>query len=298
MVDYSEPIKHHYIPQFILKNFCFDSSRRYVNFYNVKTDKIVVKPVSEVFMQKNLYRDEVNYSDLPTQVEKDLAKYESDVAKIIKRFLVKDDIRLTVKENDSLLLFFAIMGLRSLNTLTAFKNASDDTKEFYQKFQADGNFEDFWKRNLGFIVKCRSITEIMSHPQIDEPMKIFMQRDTHGILGKYLIVLERRGDEDFLIGDSYPVKITGGKFQLPLFDYYPLTPKRILIIASNGVEGVPCAVRQFNDDVIKKPSKWMDEIQITVKKIYEQVVHEINQDFIKHSHIGLVFKDVNRVDIS
>lgn len=297
MIDYSEPINHHYIPQFILKNFCFDSLRRRVKFYNVKTGEIVDKAVSKVFMQKNLYRDEVNYSDSPTQIEKDLAKYETDVAKIIKRFLVNDDIRLTVKENESLLLFFAIMGLRSSNALTGFKNASDDTKKFYQKFQADGNFEDFWKRNLGFIVKCRSIAEIMNHPQIDEPMKIFMQRDAFGISGKYLIILERRGDEDFLIGDSYPVMITGGGFKLPLFDYYPLSPKRILIIASNGVECVPFAIRQFNDDVIKKPARWMDEIQITVKKIYEQVVHEINQDFIKHSHIGLVFKDVNRVNI-
>lgn len=295
MNDYSEPIKHHYIPQFILKNFCFDSARRCVKFYNVKTGKIVDKPVSKVFMQKNLYRDELNYLDTPTQIEKDLAKYESDVAKIIKRFLVNDDIRLTVQENESLLLFFAIMGLRSCNTLTGFKNASGNTKEFYQKFQADGNFEDFWKRNLGFIVKCRSIAEVMNHPQIDEPMKIFMQRDT---FGKYLIVLERRGDEDFLIGDSYPVVITGDEFKLPMFAYYPLSPKRILIIASNGVEYVSFGVRQFNDDVIKKPTRWMNEIQISVKKVYEQVVHEINQDFIKHSCIGLAFKDVNRVNIS
>lgn len=204
---------------------------------------------------------------------------------------------MTVKENESLLLFFAIMGLRSCNTLTGFKNASGNTKEFYQKFQADGNFEDFWKRNLGFIVKCRSITEIMSHPQIDEPMKLFMQRDAFGIFGKYFIVLERRGDEDFLIGDSYPVMITGDN-KLPMFAYYPLSPERILIIASNGVEYIPFGVRQLNDDVIKKTARLMDgRIQITVKKIYEQVVHEINQDFIKHSHIGLVFKDVNRVNL-
>ncbi|MDE6214718.1 MAG: DUF4238 domain-containing protein, partial [Lachnospiraceae bacterium] len=34
-----EPIRHHYIPQFILRNFCFDEENR-LYYFNKKTSEI------------------------------------------------------------------------------------------------------------------------------------------------------------------------------------------------------------------------------------------------------------------
>lgn len=47
-----EPVKHHYIPQFLLRNFC----------------------------DQYLYSDDINNIDNPTKIEKDMTCFESGVA--------------------------------------------------------------------------------------------------------------------------------------------------------------------------------------------------------------------------
>ena len=78
-----EPIRHHYIPKFIIRNF---SPRKddFVPYYDIKRKDYFNKSIDEVFMHHNLYRDEENNPDNPTQIESDLAKYECEIAKIIK----------------------------------------------------------------------------------------------------------------------------------------------------------------------------------------------------------------------
>lgn len=293
-----EAIRHHYIPQFILRNFCFDIFG-HINYYDIGNGKISVKDISDIFMQRNLYRDEINHQDVPTQIETDLARYESEAAKIIKKFLVGNEITITERENDSLLLFFAIMGFRSYGTFENFLNPSEDSKKFYEQWQNNGDIVDLWKRNLGYIVNCRSLKEVANHSNIDEPFKVFMMRDVFGYFGKYFIVLEKRGGEDFLIGDCYPTVISGEalNLQLHMYDYYPLSPDRILIAVSNGVENTPLSVKKFKNDILKPPRHKSGELCFHVNKIYEYDVLEINEDIIKNSEIGLAFRDIDRVTL-
>lgn len=292
----NEAIKHHYIPQFILRNFCFDASGE-IYYYDIESGKISVQHISEIFMWRNLYRDEINHQDIPTQIEKDLAKYECEAAKTIKKFLFGNEITITDQENESLLLFLAIMGFRSYNTFVSFLNSSDDTKAFYAEWQRDGDLVDLWKRNLGLIVNCRSLKEVLDNPIIDNLVKIFITRDVSGLFGKYFIVLEKRGGEDFVIGDCYPVVISGDILNLHMYDYYPLSPNRILIVASYGVESASQSVKKFKDDILKQPRRQLGAISIRVKKIYEPDVLDINADIIKNSRIGLAFQDDERVTI-
>ena len=70
-----EAIKHHYIPKFILKNFCFDDFG-HTNYYDRKSGEISIQDIRDIFMQRNLYRDEINHQDAPTQIETDLGRYE------------------------------------------------------------------------------------------------------------------------------------------------------------------------------------------------------------------------------
>ena len=51
-----EPVKHHYIPQFILRNFCFDD-RSHLFYYDKKISKIYKRETKDIFMIRNLYRD-------------------------------------------------------------------------------------------------------------------------------------------------------------------------------------------------------------------------------------------------
>ena len=96
-----QPIRHHYIPQFILRNFCFEDGHLY--YFDKQTGCISVKDTRDVFMARNLYRDEINDAADPVKIEKDLAEYEREVAQIIReRFLNEREFFLTFEENEKL----------------------------------------------------------------------------------------------------------------------------------------------------------------------------------------------------
>ena len=162
-----EPMRHHYIPQFILRNFA--SGDGTVNYYDKKTKKISNVKTRDVFMSRNLYRDEINNDTDPVKIEKDLAGFESEVSHILRKFLVDREIVLTYDECEKLKLFFAIMGFRSYNTKKLFNEAlTNESRRFYSNWQNDKHFDDFWKRNLGYLVNCRSLSEVFEKPYIDE----------------------------------------------------------------------------------------------------------------------------------
>ena len=289
-----EPVKHHYIPQFILRNFCFEDNR--LLYYDNHTGEVSVKETKDIFMVRNLYRDEINYAADPVKIEKDLARYEQEVAQILKeRFLDGREIYITPQEDDKLRLFFAIMGFRSLNISQLFgTKLTKQSKEYYKQYQTDGDFLDLWKRNLGHIVQCRSFDEVWNHPQIDDPMKIFFRRDTVGYFGKYIVVAEASDDDDFIIGDINPVVVTGtlsNGLPLPMYEIFPISSKRVLFMANLGVEGTPRDVL-FLRNFLFLPPKYIQEqnlLRIRVKKLSRDEVQYINKEIAINANQGFVF---------
>lgn len=296
-----EPVRHHYIPQFILRNFCYDD-RSHLFYCDKKTLEISKKKTKEIFMVRNLYRDNINSIDNPTKIEKNMACFESEVAQIItKGFLNENDISITLDEDEKLKLFFAIMAFRSKITSDKFGNeASDESKVFYSMYQENGDLTDFWKRNLGNLVNCRSLEEVLNHKEIDVPIKNFFIRDTIGYSGLYFIVAERRGQIDFIISDVYPTLVTGvtiGKIELPLYSILPISPDRIILLAVNGVEKAPRSVAVLSDEVLKKPKINFNKriIKIHVKKMYENEVRYVNSMLINAAYEGFAFRNRDRV---
>lgn len=299
-----EPVRHHYIPQFILRNFCFDE-RNHLFYYDKKTSETSKRKTKEIFMDRNLYRDDINHIENPTKIESDMACFESEVAQIIaNKFLGENEISLTLEEDEKLKIFFAIMAFRSKNISDKFGiGASDENKEFYSMYQKNEDLSDFWKRNLGNLVNCRSLREILSHEGIDEPIKLFFIRDTIGYFGLYFIVGERRGHIDFIISDAYPTVVYGvmdGGMKLPMYSMFPISANRIVFLAANGVEGAPRNVAVLGDEILKKPklNKNKRIIRIHVKKMYENEVRYVNSLLIKEACEGFAFKNKDRVDLS
>lgn len=298
-----EPVKHHYIPQFILKNFCFDN-KKHLYYFDKKTSEILERKPQELFMVRNLYRDDINNPDEPTKIEKDMARFESEVAQIIaERFLKENEISITLDEDEKLKLFFAIMAFRSKVTSNKFgAEASDKSKIFYSMYQKDGDLSDFWKRNLGNLVNCRSLNEVWNHKEIDDPIKVFFLRDTFGYFGLYFVVAERRGSMDFIISDVYPTVINGvtdEKIELPMYSIFPISPERIILLTANGVEGAPKSVAFFSNELLKKtkgnPNKKI--FTIRVKKMYENEVKYVNSVLMKEACEGFAFRNRDRVNI-
>ena len=296
---HSEPIRHHYIPQFILKNFCFEDMR--LHYFDKQTGCISVKDTRDVFMVRNLYRDEINYATDPVRIEKDLADYEREIAPIIKeRFLTEREIFITPEEDEKLRLFFAIMGFRALSTKLCFgEEISKQSKKFYKQYQADGNILDFWKRNLGYVVQCRSLEEVLNHPHIDDPIKTFFLRDTFGYFGRYIAVVEANDENTFVIGDTYPVVISGILDNgLPLITYeiFPISPNRVLFMANNGVVQLTpkdiLVLRKF----LFQPPKYIEKanmLRIRVRKLCADEIQHINREVAKNASQGFAFRSLS-----
>ena len=287
-----EPIRHHYIPQFILRNFACDNDKKLVFYCDKEQQSISEREISEIFMERNLYRDEINCTSNPVQIEQDLSVYEREVSELIKsKFLDKRKIELTIEEDSMIKLFFAIMSFRNVNAKELFSdNKSKEFKEFYKHFQKNENLEDFWKRNLGYLVKCRSMEDIENHPEIDPPIKLFMRRDTYSLSGKYVIVVEPKEGDGFILGDCYPLVFTGDYLSLPLYDVCPISPNRAIIFASLGVQNAPRDVLTLRPGVFDIP--YINEngnCVITKKRLLLEEVQFINREIEKNSNRGFIF---------
>ena len=293
-----EPIRHHYIPQFVLKNFCFEDRR--LHYFDKQIGCISVKDTRDIFMVRNLYRDEINCTADPVKIEKDLADYEREVAPIIKeRFLTEREIFLTKEEDAKLRLFFAIMGFRSLNAKLCFgEKISKQSIAFYKRYQPDGNILDLWKRNLGYIVQCRSFEEVWNHPHIDEPMKLFFRRDTIGYFGKYIAVVEANNENAFVIGDAYPVVIQGvlpNGLPLIMYEIFPISSNRVLFMANNGVQGTPKGVLVLREFLFQPPKyiKETNMLRIRVRKLCTNEIQHINREVAKNASQGFAFRSLS-----
>ena len=287
-----EPIRHHYIPQFILRNFACDNDKKLVCYYDKESQSVLKHEIREIFMERNFYRDEINCKDKPVQIEHDLSVYEREVAELIKaKFFDKRKIELTEEEDSAIKLFFAIMSFRNINAKEKFSDeASKEFKDFYKCFQGNEDLEDFWKRNLGHLVKCRSMKEVANHPEIDPPIKLFMQRDTNALYGKYIIVVEPKEGDGFILGDCYPLVFTGDFLRLPLYDVCPLSPNRAIIIASRGVAHARRDVLSLRPGVFDLPeiNENVNSIIITKRLLLDEVQF-INREIEKNSHKGFIF---------
>ena len=82
----NDPKRHHYIPQFLLKNFLDDSDRFWV--FDKKKGKLHQGTPRNTFVEKNLYRtlifDHGNYS---YEAEEELSRIESRAAPVIKKII-------------------------------------------------------------------------------------------------------------------------------------------------------------------------------------------------------------------
>ena len=102
-----EPIRHHYVPRFLLKPFCFEYTK--INYYDKTTGEVSVKDTKDIFVEKYFYRDDINNEDDPMKLENDLARFERDISSIIRKFLKDDEIIVTTEEYKMLQMFFAVM---------------------------------------------------------------------------------------------------------------------------------------------------------------------------------------------
>ena len=298
--------RHHYIPRFILRSFCYDGKDR-IWYFDKSTSEISSRFIKDVFMKMDLYRSDVNSPDDPMEVEKDLAQYESEVAQIVRDKLLQkgNSIHLTYAEKASIELFLSLLWFRSVNCLDRIQEEKPNSfiERIIRKFNKESARVDQWRQCIGIIAKCRSLEEVLQHPDIPEGIKQQFAFDILGPEGMYMVVAERRGSEDFLIADEYPMaqNLNTNIGDYPIYSFYPLSPERMLILVyRNPFESkqrLPIDFRLFDDDMLKPPKSNPNGITITVKKMYENEVKSLNDSMYIIAQYGVAFRDRDRVTI-
>lgn len=290
-------VRQHYIPQFILKNFCYDTNKEKVFLFEAGEDKYSSLYVSNVFMEKYLYSKAEDELD----IEESLAKFEADIAPIFKKLNNETEIRLTLSEDERLRVFLSLLAFRATSTRDQFENMSELSKELYGRSMADKDMKDIWLQNVHLVSQCRSIKEVLSNPQISSPLKVFI---TNEFSAFYMCVLERRGSVDFLISDCYPVVMNGEgvlpngiAYNLPIYYFYPISDSRVIALVTNNIKYVPRSVANLDYvKILKGPKGTLDRTHLIFRpaRLYSQDVEWINEMIIENAKIGTIVKDLER----
>lgn len=309
----NEPKRHHYIPQFILKNFVDTDEKLY--YWDIDKKQLIRSYTRFVFMNLHMYRDEINHNDQPTFIEKTLAVFESDIANIFQKLNEGSEIVLLRKKLEALRIFLCLLSFRSnLRMEQYIHNRFDDaTRSILKQYAINENYADLWKREIEELSKCRSYQQIKDSTIIDPIIKQDLE---NALMGYYMTIVDARGG-DFLITDIYPTLEIFPLFNgcnIHLHCLYPISSTRLLLL--NHIMFRPDAnptpdimmmksISQIKGNLIIPPAnKYIkgpyyhdenDEYRYKVRKIYSTDVEYINSLLLNEARIGIAFNNAERI---
>lgn len=311
-MEQNEAKRHHYIPQFILRNFTDENEQ--LEYWDINENKLEKRNPRSVFMNWHMYRDEENHKDNPTLIESSLSVFEQEIAELInKKMLSENEIILSRTELESFRIFLSLLSFRSDLRMNQYKDKRFDpaTLAILKKYEKDENFENLWKMEIEELSKCRTYKQIEDSKVIDPIIKTDFFNDLKGM---YMTFVEARGGE-FLISDVYPTleifPLRPG-INIHMHCMYPLSATRLLLLnhimfkqeTNDPMLETMKSFSQIKGDLIALPKNdytngvaynQNDKFIYRVRKIYSSDVEYINALFLNEARVGLAFKNKDRV---
>ena len=314
----TEPIKHHYIPQFILRGFLgedglfyyWDNDNKYLSKRNTKS----------VFMNNSMYRSEEINPENPVEVENNLSKFEQEMAPLFKRLCSNDEVVLTRRELEALRIFLSLLSFRSDLRMKQYKDKkfNESTEATLNLFKGEQDFDLFWKNEINALAKCRSFEEVMSVEGVDPIIKMDFSND---LKGYYMTLIEARGQE-FIISDVYPtleIYPVAPTINIHLHAIYPISPTRAILLNNiffrkvlmdkqDPIYGPMIEFSQMKGNMLKEPKNYYpmgptvhtpdDKYFYRPVKIYENDVTYINMLFLNETRMGFAFRNIDKIKAS
>jgi hypothetical protein len=112
-------------------------------------------------------------------------------------------------------------------------------------------------------------------------------------------VVEANDENAFVIGDTYPVVISGILDNgLPLITYeiFPISPNRVLFMANNGVVQLTPKDVLVLRKILFQPPKYIEEanmLRIRVRKLCTDEIQHINREVAKNASQGFAFRSLS-----
>lgn len=273
----SGPKKHHYVPQFLLKNFCVGKKKR-IYVFDKKESIVFASHIRDAAHENSFYQDDGLGYEIDT--ESKLATLESKCAPIIEKIVSEESIKNVGKFEHSLLCLLTTVQLTRTNNTREFLASTN-------KIMAD------WFRQSGFDPnKDIENFQEQTKSEIDESA-INILRSIPGDLAEHLLDKECRllkcpKGEHFYISD-HPITMHNhyprpgrGNHGLRLKGieiYYPLSSKLCLtFICADTIREIRSKVHDHNMRIslgtafpidMSKAEEFINEIDNKVTKVLE-----------------------------
>lgn len=311
----NEAKRHHYIPQFILRNY--SNSNGQISYWDIHNNRLELRNTKSVFMNFNMYRDEKNHPGNPTIIETRLANFEREIAELIRnKFIDKDEITITRAELEKLRIFMQLLSFRSDLRSNQYKqkNFTANTEQILRSFQNNDDYEDLWKKQLFELADCRSIKDIEENTALDPIIK---QEFKNTLQGYYMTIVDARGGE-FILSDVFPtleVFPIRPDVNIYLHEFYPISPTRMILLnhimfrkganTSDPLIKPMYQISRIKDNMIKQPhpkyvvgpSYYMPEDLFTYHpvKIYDRDLSYINDLILNEVRNGVMFLNKHKI---
>ena len=240
-----KPKKHHYVPQFILRNFSVRRKRRIYVFDKFRSC-VITSNVLDVGHENYFYRDEkFDYND---STEGKLASLEGKCATIFEKVVSRENVGdLTVYERTLVSLFTAVQLIRTKSM-----------REFLSEFNR--NISD-WIKSIGFDPN-RDVENFQDMSESDIKSSSIHVLNTlpcelaQHLIDKELVLLKCPKGESFYISDNPVVmhnnfpKAGRGNLGLRLHGievHFPISPRLcVAFICSKMISEIRDQVREHN----------------------------------------------------
>ena len=288
----NDHVKQHYIPQFIIRNFCKSDGKTY--YYDKNKKIIEQKWTNEIFFENNLYKYLYENKEDPNIIEKDLGEFESVAAKLIRPFIENCNVGVDYKNNELIKYFFFIMMFRSkYMTATYNKDEFNHNKKYNL---TPGELDEFYKKNLGRLVRCRSLEDAMLNDKIDKQFINYALDVLFGTTNKHLVLFESGENTDFILGDVYPIGIAQpiGFFGIMSLTclVYPVSYNRAIALVDTYSDFHEKLKQRkvVNQEWYDEPKKFGQGYLIRCNYLSDEFVTRINKSILEGSVEGVCFR--------
>ena len=288
----NDHIKQHYIPQFIIKNFCKTDKKTY--YFNVSNKSITQKFPNDIFEEKYLYEYSQDKKENVNKIELDLAKFETEVGNVIKQFFANYSVSVSFEESEMLKYFFFIMILRSKFMLSSHNKEILELNQQSFPDITEKELDEFYKDNLEKFVNCRTLMDLNETINVQ-----FIQYAATMLIGKHLVLFESGDKLEFVLGDAYPIALGQKIHPLDFFNRMSLV-SLIFPISYNRAIGLVDTYDEFhamlrhfkikNKDWYDEPKKFGTGMLIQLKYLTDEDVAYINKGILKNSREGVCFR--------
>jgi hypothetical protein len=296
------PVNHHYVPQFLLRNFAADQEMIYM--YRLKEQRIVKRNIKYNYNKDNLYKD-VSEDDVML-VERLFSELEGKVAAIINRILdSRNQIVLDRLEVEMIKRFLYLMEFRSKRRKSQYENKNfTPLTEMILDMKIEGKeYVQLWLNELKILLQ---------HTKYDmdyNNLSLAIHWDFEYYMDQtFIVIWDACQDERFLITDNFGTfELSRENPPLKLFLLFPISPRRMIVLANKLYE-FPNSWKEldseFSNDIVEFPKNervsryeinMEDKYTYQIKRVRNKDVIHANELLINETYEYFTFNDPDSI---